>query len=763
MRRTAPLALLFGLTIVVGGCGKKAPEASTVPERSGSAVPASDPAEAATAARLKLLVGLKATNQDTRHKAIEDLSWLAEDDPAVLPALVELLKDKNTAGPGRTLANQINSTREAAALAILKCTNGDRVMKEKGLAALREGLTDPSPAVREHTAHTIGQLGPIAKPLAPDVQKLCTDPDKNVRGAAFDTLRVTGVSDPIALVHLLTYKDEDVARLASELVPLLPEVPAAAVGPLTESLAAENLNVRLAAAEGLAAAGPNAATAIPALTDAVKKSYPAEFDPKTARLSGPEMVYWKALGRIGEAAVAPTAKLLDHSNLLVRLLAVRTLGEIGAPAKAAKDELKKALNDTTVNVAVEAAVALCKLGEAQEDAITLMKRAMEATSEGVAGYAIDAIPRLGDVGKPLVPLALAKMADVDPNTRIAAVLLVGQLPSSDATKVAQDVGKRLTDDVPEIRSAAGRVLEQLGPTGAPAAGALGQALQTEKEETIRDQFVEALVGMGAGARAGLPGLLPLVAEQGLPIPLRTKAITASVTADPGSPNVAAALEKAASDSSHEIRTAAAEAMGLLNPLPASALDTLLKMAKSDAGNGPRVAALRGLATAGTRAKAAGTDLDAIVSGPQPGLALLAQVARASVDGNPQRAQDAVRKGLTDRNLQVRAAAANALLFIGPQPIDLPTLLKLLKDPNDPTRVAAAAGLGRIGAAAKDAVPQLTRSLDDKASEVRIAAAEALGGIGTAPKATLAKLRDLQRNDPAAKFAVQRALNKIGEK
>ncbi|QJW96162.1 HEAT repeat domain-containing protein [Frigoriglobus tundricola] len=762
MRRTAPLALFFGLTVAAGGCGKKAPEVSPGPE-GRTAVQPSDPPEDTAAARLKLLSSLKGTNQEARRKAIEDLSWLAEEDPAVLPALVELLKDKNTAGSGRTLANQINSTREAAALTILKCTNGDRVMKEKGLAALREGLTDPAPAVREHIAYTIGQLGPIAKPLAPDVQMLCTDPDKNVRGVAFDTLRVTGVADPVALVRLLTHTDEDVVLLASELVPLLPDVPVAAIGPLTEALVAENPNVRYAAAEGLATAGPNAAAAVQALTDAVKKSYPAEFDRKTARLSGPEMAYWKALGRTGEPAVVPTAKLLDHSNLLVRMLAVRTLGEIGAPAKVAKDALKKALNDTTVNVAVEAAAALCKLGEAQEDAVALMKRAMEATGEGVAGYAIEAIPRLGEVGKPLVPLALAKMADADPNTRLAAVLLVGLLPPSEATKAASDVGKRLTDDVPEIRSAAGRVLEQLGPVGAPAADALGRALQAEKEENIRDQFVEALVAMGPGAKAGLPGLLPLVAEKGLPIPLRTKAITGSVTADPGSPDVATALEKAAGDSNFEIRVAAADAMGHLNPLPAAPLDRLLKMAKNDARNDPRVAALRGLTTAGIRAKAAGAELDAIVAGPQPGLALLAQVARASVDGNPQRASDAVRKGLTDRNSQVRAAAAESLLFIGPKPIDLPALLKLLMDANRPTRVAAATGVGRIGSAAKDAVPQLTRLLNDNTGDVRIAAAAALGDIGTAPKATVAKLRDLQRNDPVAKFAAQRAINKLGEK
>src|SRR6266545_1428512 len=350
MRRTALLALLGLMFACAGGCGKKpAPPAA---DGGGGGVgvqpePAPDPA----AARNKLLANLRSNNQEVRRNAIEDLSWLAEEDPAVLPELVEMLKDKSTTGAGRTFANQVNSTREAAALALLKCTKGEAVLKEKGLPVLREGLSDPSAVIREHTAYAIGQLGPIAKPLAPDVQKLCTDPDENVRGVAFDTLRVTGVADPVALVKLLKDSREDVVRLAAELIPLTPDMPAAAVVPLMDALAGDNTNIHAAAAEGLAAAGPKAAPAAQALADAVKKNYPAEFDPKTARLDGPEAAYWKALTRIGEPAVAPTAKLLEHSNMLVRALAARTLGEIGAPAKSAKDALKKALTDMTVNVA----------------------------------------------------------------------------------------------------------------------------------------------------------------------------------------------------------------------------------------------------------------------------------------------------------------------------------------------------------------------------------------------------------------------------
>ena len=752
------LGLLFGIALF--GCGKKEPPPAPAPGQGGKGEPTADPA----AERNKQLAGLKVSRPETRRTSIEELSWIAEDDPAVLPALVELLKDKGTAGAGNTRADQINSTREAAALAILACTKGEAVMKEKGLPALREGLTDPSPVIREHTAYTIGQIGPIAKPLAPDVQKLCTDPEDKVRGVAFDTLRVIGVADPVALVKLLKHSDEEIVRLSAQLSPLVTDMPAEAVAPLSEALVSNNSNIRAAAAEGLAIAGPKAASAAPLLAEVIKKSYPDKFDPKATlvRLDGPEAAYWKALARMGEAAVAPTAKLLEHPNARVRALAARALGEIGSGAKSATDALKKTLNDMFAIACVEAAVTLCKLGEAKDDALALIKKALDSPTDNVAATAIEGIFRMGADGKPLLPLALAKTGDANPYTRLAAITLVGLLPPEEATKAAADVGKQATDVEPEIRRRVGRVLEHLGPAAAPAADALGKALATEKELDIRDQFVEALVAMGAGAKPALPGLLPLVTEKGLYTPLRARALAAIVVADPSSPEVSTALVKAAADTDQTVRSAAADGMGKLDPLPPDALNTLVKMAKADSRYGPRVAALRAITAAGPRAKPARAEVEGMASGPQPGLALWAKVAVTAIDGDVNKSAPTVRAGLTDRNSQTRAAASEALLVIGPTIADLPVLLKLMKDVSDTTRAATATAAGRLGASAKDAVPQLRRLLDDREIEVRVAAADALGLIGPASLPAVARLKELLA-DPSVKHAAQRALDRIEKK
>ena len=143
---------------------------------------------------------LKTGRADARRDAADALAELAEEDAEVVPALVELLRDKSNAGPGKTLAAQVSSTREAAVVALLRCgPTGEAALRDKGYPILRDGLADPSPAVREHTAYTIGLLGPKAKTLAPDLQKLCTNPDARVRGAAFDALRSVGGADPVGL------------------------------------------------------------------------------------------------------------------------------------------------------------------------------------------------------------------------------------------------------------------------------------------------------------------------------------------------------------------------------------------------------------------------------------------------------------------------------------------------------------------------------------------------------------------------------------
>ena len=279
-------------------------------------------------------------------------------------------------------------------------------------------------------------------------------------------------------------------------------------------------------------------------------------------------------------------------------MALRTLGELGPAAKDELPRIRDALGDPFANVALEAACVVCKLGDDPAPAVRVVTSALGSTNELVPAAAILAIPRMGPAGKQLAPLALGKLADPSPYARHAAAEFVGLLEPAEAVRAVPELAKLVTDPVPEVRRKVGEVLEKLGPVAAPAAEAVGAALPKEKDTIARDQFVDALVAMGPGAKPAVPGLLPILADASAPVLLRAKIAEAVAVADPGSPDLSAALVKLAGDPEVTLRVAAAGAIGKLDPLPPAALSALVRLAKSDSLNDVRVSALRALALAG---------------------------------------------------------------------------------------------------------------------------------------------------------------------
>ena len=146
-----------------------------------------------------------------------------------------------------------------------------------------------------------------------------------------------------------------------------------------DALKARTQPIRIAAAEGLAIAGTRAAPAGCPLAEAIRTSYPAEYDPEAIVVLGPEMAYSRGAGEDRRAGSSTNSRnSWDIRTPLVRALAARTLGEVGASAKPAAGKLREALKDRFGFVAVEAACALCRLGEGKDDAVELVKRAIDA-------------------------------------------------------------------------------------------------------------------------------------------------------------------------------------------------------------------------------------------------------------------------------------------------------------------------------------------------------------------------------------------------
>ncbi|WP_439625638.1 HEAT repeat domain-containing protein [Gemmata sp.] len=772
--------LLLALAAALAGCSKKKPPEPADPD---AASQRDDPPGDSTAKdRAYWLTALKSRDAATRREAADELVVWVGTDPETVAALLDMLKDRRTDGAGRTIPGQINSTRQQAADVLYRGgPKGQAALKEKGVAALREGLADPDPVIREHSAFTLGSLGTLAQPAVSDVLKLCNSSDANVQNAAFDALRNIGGGDPVELSALLKSSRADAARLVAEQLARFPAIPPEAVPNLVAGLkSGRSAAVRTACAAALARVGPAAAPAVDPLVKAITDHYPKEADAATAYEPGSEVAYWNALAAIGAPAAGPTAGLLAHTNPHVRTAAAKTLGEIGAPAKATASKLKERLADDFGSVAIEAAVALCRIGAEQDAAVALVKRAMDLDNS-VAQAAIEAIPRMGAAGKDLVPAALAKLASENPFARYAAVGVVGTLPPEEAAKYAADLGALAGDKgtgagadtetraARDIRQQVAVVLLKLGPAAAPAAQGLGRAIPKETDAALRDQFVEVLLAMGEAARPALPALLDLAADSSLAPDRRAHLFDVLVAIAPGAKELPPLLVKAAGEVGSATRFLAVATMARLDPVPTDVLAKLVAMATTDPKTPARVAAMRSLAAAGAKAKPVRGDLERIAGGTIPEFALYARVALAGIDGDATAVAADARAALADKNAQVRLAAADALFLLGPTPADLPALQRLLGERSDSVREAAARCVGKLGPAGKDAVPQLIRMLDDKDAAVRGAAATALGDVGPAAKDAADRLKQLKgtgtgrkgdTGDPLAGPAAAKALEKI---
>ncbi|MCE9564092.1 MAG: HEAT repeat domain-containing protein [Planctomycetes bacterium] len=771
------LVLFVLLLSFAGGCSKKKPEPVPEPEPETKA----DPVETLAKDRAYWFKGLNSKDAKVRQDAADELTAWVATDPDTVDTLIGLLKDRTTTGAGKTLPNRFNSTRELAVDILNRGgPKGQAALKDRGFAILREGLNDPDAAIREHTLHTIGTLGSMAKPLSPDVLKLCTNPDPNIHRVAFDTLRAIGGAEPLDITNMLTSKRHDIVRLAAEQLSSFSKVPEEAVPNLIVGLKDKSPAIRTPCAAALATIGPKAAPALDALIKAINETYPKEVDPMA---NAPELsadaAYWSALTAIGEPAVAPTAGLLKHTNPYVRTYAAQTLGEIGEPSKVAADKLKAALKDDYGNVAIEAACTLCRIGEGKDDAVELVKKAMDAPNT-IAQTAIEAIPRMGDAGKSLIPVALEKLKSENPYARYAAVGVVGTLEPAEAAKYVPELAKLATDNgagagtpelerrgAREIRLRVAAVLIKLGPLASPAAEAIGKAIPNEGDSGLRDQFIEVLVSMGEGAKPAFPALLTIAADPSTQPDRRAHLFDVLTIIAPGSKEVSGILLKAAGETGSPVRFVAITKMAKFDPMPPEVLAKLVEMATTDRATNVRAAALRALASAGVRAKPVKADIEKIASGSIPEFALTAKVTLAGIDGNLASVAGDVRTALTDKNAQVRLAAVDALFLIGPEASDVPTLQKLLMERGDSTKEAAAKCVGRLGPAGKDAVPQLVRLLDDRDGNVRIAAANALGDIGPAAKDAVEKLKAMrgmgkrnESSDPTAGPAAGVALTKI---
>ena len=780
MRQTALQCLLaLSLAFVVVGCKKPKPAA-------GPVVPAVE--EEAGADLGKLAADLKSNAGDRRAAAVRAAVQYDTDGEEVVPVLLEALKDSTAAPLGQTFNDKAMSTREAAVLALVKIgPKGKKALTETGLKTLEQGLKDPKPNVREHTANALGMAGPDARPVAAAVAVLCAEKDREVRAAAYRALQKIKSVPTGPILKLLINADIAVASDAAESLAWLKPTGAEAVAPLIEALNREPgekegeeevAYIRKCAAEALASVGSHAEVAIPALVDRLSKATVQEIEKmvrgaagngRASPASGPVL----ALRRIGRPAVAAVSPLLKHKEPIVRYQAASVLSGMGQNAEASLPAVLEALgaerNLPTGQMYVfeELIVAAVNLGGDPSTALAPLIEMMKGDTDDVRGRAAELIARFGRRAAPAVPQLIALLGNKDRQIQTAAIRALAAIGPA-ASAAAPELANRLAD--PNVARDAAVALRAFGPAAAPAVPALAKALASNDQNLCIDA-ARALAAIGPEAAAATDSLAKRLGDKTARLEERLAYLQTLSDIGPNAKAAVPAVVTLLGDKDYVTRVSAAACLGRIGVGDAEVAQKLAGLLK-DSFPVVRVAGLKALAAQGPAAHIA---VPAIKTGMEKStgeLKVWSAAALVALGTEPDANSAIVLAALRDKSpagKTARAAAMDAVPVLGAKAKSaVPDLMEALKDKTPagaradaiPLRERAAQTIGILGADAKEAVPALIDMLRDGERNARRGAAEALGRIGPAAVLAVPKLRELAESDSALAETALTAIDRI---
>ncbi len=739
------------------GCKKKAPPVEPAPGPDAPNVP-SPAVQSETAKLLKQLAKTKRADQLATASQLADL---AEEDPAVIPGLLEALKDKTNLGEGQVLPNVPNSVREAAVMALLRCgDDGEKAALERGLPTLIAGLSEASPAVREHTLVAIARLGTKANSTAAKVWPLAEDPSAFVRDAAYNCLRELGVKSAAPVVALLSHTDAGVRLTAAEQLGAFKPLPADSIDPLRKALGDTDKFIRTTAAECLLDFGAKAAPAASDVAEAIRKSA------KEAPPNGAEPIDFTLLNLligIGASSVEPLGKLLEEKNPLIVYQALYALGEIGPPAKATAAAIEKIMDRQAESprVRLEACRALATVTGDSAKAAPLLKLALENMQAELRGLGLDVIARMGPTGRGLAPQVLPLLDDGEPVIRQLAIAYVATLDAKGRRAALALLAKRLKDDSATVRTAAVNALADFGPLAAPAAGELATAAATDEDADVRQTAIAALAELGPAGIAAKPTLLTTAGDGKATDDLRSGALAALLAIAPAAPEVSTLVLKLLDEKSGELRERAVQFAPRLKPASPALVSKLAALANGDPSATVRVRAAQALAEVEPPPTALGDAFAALAKSPIPELAQWAKIAQARAENRSADVAQLIRAGLQGQ-LGARLASVEALgRLIPATDADFPGVDRLSRAKEGKPRQQAAEALGRFDKSPALAIPRLVELLQDRDEDVQLAAIRSLEHFGAKDAAAaVAPLKLKARGDTRNARAARRALAKL---
>jgi len=606
--------------------------------------------------------------------------------PAAVPALIEGLRGKDVmlqTGSARALGGMGPAAQEAIPALIENLAHWDAGMQRDVVDALSaigpaakpkliEALAWNDPKQRSNAALALAGMGTSAKDAgAPLLARLKGETDLTVRASLLAALPRVG-ADPaqvvLALIAGLQDSNEAIRRASTNSLLTMRAAQGDTVKALIAMVRDPKTETSDLAAYVLGRLGESAGPAVPALLEVVAKraAQPAfdalvqigepaagpildsvvKADPATITRD-----HWavKCLQQMGGVATGPAAHHLTHPNATVRLLAARTLIELGSDAEPATAALTKALDDTDLRVRAAALVALVSAHTAVEHLGPHLEKAFQSESPIVRAAAVEGVVRLGAEGKDFRGKVVAALNDPDESVRRT---VINQLGPDYADAVPQLI-PLLAD--PKRRAPAMEALGRIGPGSKAAVPALVKLLPSGTSEE-RLKVLEALTQIAAGATEALPALE--AARKDTDPAIRVAAYKAGAAIDAKKSSRVATLITGLDDSDRNVRKGVAQIIGSVGDSAQDAQTKLIALTGDDGDREFALAALNEirvkdiaklaelvqhpnrevqlfaihrLDNLGRRAKDASPALEAMVKSPDQELSRAARRALASIN------------------------------------------------------------------------------------------------------------------------------------
>jgi HEAT repeat protein len=475
----------------------------------------------------------------------------------------------------------------------------------------------------------------------------------------------------------------------------------AAVSRLVKDLGDPQPRIREAAIDHLSAMG---GPAVPQLVRALQD---------TSALAATSAAI--VVGRLGvkAAAAAPQLqRLLRARGYLIRYEAAAALGHLGAAAAPAIPDLIALLNTDDRGLCYSAELALGNLGQRSLAAVPRLTALLKDDQGLTVGGAAFALGRIGTGAAIAKPSLFAILESSEESSRREAAQALGQIAGF-SPEEWERLGKGLTDPSRGVRIDVLEAVGKQGRTAAVVSTRIGAVL-SDPDYFVRSAAATTLQQLGPAAQGALPTILTALRDTSRADLLES--LLAAV--DSMGPRAAAAIPLLAQlldDPS--VHDAARHALLRMGPRANEVIIARLRTKKFDS----RFAA--SLEEMGI--KTLPQLLRAIRSG-DPNVRLGAVLALAAEDPLTDSAKAAILNAADDSAQVVREAARFGVTRIGAGLIG--QLHSSLHAKPYRVRVVSAEGLGDLGSAAKDALPELRMLLADPSMAVRGAAGYAIASI-----------------------------------